>query len=305
MTGVELRTPNIQVGLNVPRQQLIDNITANLSKGLPTLKIGRALLVCGGPSIAKHEGDILRHKLDGWDVFAANGAHDWLLERGIKPQAAVLFDATEKVNTFIREPQESCIYYLGSQTHPSLVERLSENNIVIIWHAPLDADQMKHIGSLDPGATIMAGGLTVGLNAIHVMFTLGYKKMRIYGMDSSFGPEDQDHAYKNPKSKSKIHDFYFRGQKFRTTGTFAMQAETFAKHWVKYHQIGVQIHVVGDGLLPAMWRAAKEPFTQERMNGGRSHVGDRALEQDRAGQFGPVPSEVLLGQETAEGAERA
>jgi len=292
--------PNIHVDLNTPRQFLLDNITANLSRGLPTLKVGRALLVCGGPSIASHESDILRHKLDGWDVFACNGAHDWLIERGIKPHAAVLMDATEKVNAFIRQPQENCIYYCASQTHPSLVERLAENNIVILWHAPLDADQMKHIGKLDPGCTIMAGGLTVGLNAIHVLFTSGYKKIRIYGMDSSFGPEDRDHAYSNPESKSKIYDFYFQGERFRSTGALVVQAQTFVEHWKKYHSIGVHIHVVGNGLLPAMWRAQ----LKEIVNGRRSNVGDRTLEQNRAGHLGPVSSEVLLGQAPSEAGER-
>lgn len=306
MTGGVLRRPKFESTINAPRQQFIDNITANLGKGLPTLKIGRALLVCGGPSIAKHESDIVQHRLQGWDIFAVNGAHDWLIERGIKPHAAILMDATDKVDSFIKKPLEHCIYYLASQTHHSLVTRLSENNHVIIWHAPLDADQMRHIGKLDPGATIMAGGLTAGLNALHVLFTLGYKKMRVYGMDSSFGPEDKDHAYKNPESKSKIHEFWFRGEKFRSTGTYAIQAETFCKHWVKYHRIGIQIHVVGDGLLPAMWRAQRDTELElmkqlkEAENGGRGDVGDRALEPDREGHVGPVPSEILLGQALSE-----
>lgn len=249
-------------GLNAPRGQFIDNISVNIRRNLPRLTTKRALVVGGGPSAGDHVDDIKAHQAKGWQVTAINGAHDWLMGRGITPDACVLMDSTETVSTFIKFPLDECRYYVASQCHPAMFDKLDGYD-VCMWHAHLDDASNKYIEEHDAEGTILAGANTAGLHAIAINYMLGVRKMRVYGLDSSHRPSG-DHAYDNSQQKPVDEiEFFFKGDRFLSTGTWAAQAEMFARFWRQYFKLGMQIEVIGDGLLPAMARHEKETLMAE------------------------------------------
>jgi hypothetical protein len=249
-------------GLNAPREMFAGNIEINLRRGLPTLQTKRALVVGGGPSAADHIEDIRLHQAKGWDVFAINGAHDWLIGHGITPNACVLMDATEALINVVKHPSVACRYYVASQCNPAVFDRLKGFD-VILWHAQLDDAANEMIAEYDPDATILASANTAGLHALAINYTLGVRKLRVYGLDSSHR-WGADHAYDNSQQHPADEiEFFFNGERFLSTGTFAAQAEMFARFWRQYFKLGMRIEVVGDGLLPAMARREKAKLMAE------------------------------------------
>lgn len=263
-------------GLNNNRSAFIDNIKANIrNHAVESLRVRRALLVAGGPSAADHLGEIKRLKSIGWELFTVNGAHDWLISKGIFPNACVVMESQEVVDTFIRNPQRDCTYYLASQVNPKLFTRLVRGGYkVVMFHAQLDDEATEIVESLDPEPTIFAGVPTVGLHALGVIYTLGTKKVNVYGLDSSHRP-DADHAYDNSQQSPIIPmEFIFKGERFISTGTWASQADRFAKMWPMYFKLGMRIEVFGDGLLPAMYRHEKEKLMAEIKFNATSQTGN-------------------------------
>jgi hypothetical protein len=249
-------------GLNAPRENFVSNIERNMGRTVDTLKIKRAMLVAGGPSAADHIEEIRTLYGQGWDLFCVNGAHDWLVSHGVIPHFCTLLDAGEEIGAFVRKPQSSCRYFLASQCHPSAFDRLADYD-VMMWHASLDEEANALIEKLDPDVTIFAPCNTVGLHSLAIAYTLGVKKLRVYGMDSSHRP-GADHAYDNSQQKHTPElEFEFNGERFLSTGTFAAQAEGFARAWPRYFRLGMRIEVVGDGLLPAMARLEKSKLMAE------------------------------------------
>lgn len=252
-------------GLNAPREAFASNIARNLARGLPTLRTKGALLVAGGPSAADYVDDIRDHQKRGFDLFAVNGAHDWLIGNGIIPDACVLMEASEVVGTFVKRPQADCRYYLASQCHPTMFDRLSGYD-VCMWHAYLDEAAIALVEGADPHPTILAGGNTVGLHTVAILHTLGVRRLRAYGMDSSHRG-GADHAYDNSQqSEAKEIEFFFEGKRYLSTGTWAAQAEMFARFLPRYFRLGLKIEVIGDGLLPEMARATQQKFILELTN---------------------------------------
>jgi len=252
-------------GLNANRQLFVENIKANIrDHAVASLRTRRSMLVAGGPSAAEYIEDIKRLKSQGWDLFTVNGAHDWLIEQGIFPNACVAMESQDVVDTFIRNPQHDCTYYLASQVNPKLFTRLVRGGFkVVMFHAELDDETTSLIETLDKEPTIMAGVPTVGLHTLGVIYTLGAKKVNVYGLDSSHRGA-VDHAYDNSQQAPIIPlEFIFKGQRFISTGTWASQADRFAKMWPMYFRLGMRIEVFGDGLLPAMYAHEKEKLMNE------------------------------------------
>lgn len=280
LAGSEISQPLRKVefihGLNADRAQFIENIKTNCaSKVVPRLISKRALVVGGGPSAADHVEEIRQLRSEGWELFAVNGAHDWLIGLGITPTGCVAIESNAVADSFIKKPVHTCTYYLASQVNPKLFRRLVVDGgfRVRLFHVELDEEATKLIEEIDPNPTILVGAQTAGLHTLGVCYFEGMKKLRVYGMDSSHRP-DRDHAYDNSQQHhADTVEFVFKDETFKSTGTWAAQAVRFAKMWPHYFRRGMRIEVVGDGLLPAMYRHVKEELMTE--------LQQRAAEQDQ------------------------
>lgn len=244
-------------GLNTPMQTMIEQATENLARDLPLFveqsEHGmEAIIVGGGPSLADNLANLRFHKGRGAVVFALNGTHDWLIERGIVPDFHVMLDARPENARFVGRPHRWVTYLMASQCHPSVFDAL-EGQHVIVWTACTDAPENDQaLAARFPGKPVMlvGGGATVGLKAMNLAYLWGFRRFSLYGFDSSYRGE-ANHAYRQDlndrESRMEVHA---AGKDFICAPWMAKQTMEFQGQYRQLTSLGCRINVHGDGLLP-------------------------------------------------------
>lgn len=212
-----------------------------------------ALLVGGGPSLSDDIEDIRQRQKDGGKIFALNGAAKFLLQHDIAPDFVVVLDARKHNARFVTGLPDSTKLYLASQCAPEVFDACARHEIVM-WHAPTGG--LSGVVETRPAAFIL-GGQNVGIRAMSLALVLGYRTMHLYGYDSSYRGDDA-HAYPQVEnSRDRLIEAYVNGNKFYTTPWMARQADDFRDIAPRMIELGVNLHVHGYGLLPAV---AEEMF---------------------------------------------
>jgi hypothetical protein len=238
---------------NTTDEEMAENILANVKRGLPYLKVKRAAIVGGGPSVVNHFEDIRRDQLDGFKVFALNGAAHLLHKNGITPDYQVCYDPRPDNLTFIR-PKVAKKYLVVSHAHPSILDELADQE-VHLFHAMAGNKVGEQILSLDPHAHILGPGMTVGLQMLNLLVMRGFRDCNFYGYDSS-SEGAQHHAYSQPlNDKNEQFTFQFEDVEYTADAAMAAQAQEFMRHAPEYEKFGLVISVIGKGLLPHMWKS--------------------------------------------------
>lgn len=246
-----------ETSLNTPMETMIGQAEQNLHRDLPLMAeleehAGTALIVGGGPSLAENIGKLRFHKDRGGVIFALNATHDWLIERGIIPDFHVLLDARKDNAAFVRKPHKDVTYLIASQCHPDVFEAL-EGYSVVMWTACFESfEQEMEFGRKFPGKPIMmvGGGATVGMKAMYIAYLWGFRKLHMFGMDSSYRG-DENHAYRqtlnDKESRMTIHA---AGRDFVCAPWMAKQAMEFQGQYRQLAGLGCRIKTHGDGLIP-------------------------------------------------------
>jgi uncharacterized Rossmann fold enzyme len=159
---------------------------------------GRTAMICGGgPSIADQDSlkALRAHRKVGAAVVAVNKTIDFLADKGIDPDIAVMLDAQQIVSTYVQKPHPGTRFFLASQCHDdtfSAIEKLSKH--VFVWHCISASNE--NTAQLAREEAVMAefkgdwirvaGGTTVGLRALFLMIALGFEQIHLLGFDSSF-----------------------------------------------------------------------------------------------------------------------
>ena len=256
---------DIEVYCNTQDAALTANVTHALSLCLPEIDIAEAhdehaVIVGGGPSLANCLDDIAMRLKRGQHIFALNGAAKYLNDAGIMPKYQVLLDARAK-NVSLLGESECCL--LASQVHPDVFSALG-NRPAKLWHSQTEVTA-KALG--DRPSVLIGGGTTVGLSAMALAFTLGYRKLHLYGFDSSYA--DTHHAYPQPQNDADpVIDAVAAGRTFKSTAWMVAQVQQFQEFALTLADADCLITVHGDGLLPHVAR--------EMMAGG----GDGIVEID-------------------------
>jgi uncharacterized Rossmann fold enzyme len=156
---------------------------------------GHAIIVGGGPSVAD-ELDIIRkrHAL-GQKIFALNGAAKFLNKNNIIPEYQVILDARAGNIDLLGRADE---YLIASQCHPTLFDSVSN---ITIWH-PAVEELEKYLPNHDEEYAMIGGGTTVGLSTMCLAYTMGYRKLHLFGYDCSHR-NAMGHAY---KQKMNVND---------------------------------------------------------------------------------------------------
>jgi hypothetical protein len=220
---------------------------------------GTALIVGGAPSLKDTLPKLRQHIQRGGKVFALNGTHDYLVERGIIPDYHVLLDARKENVRFVSNPRPGVTYLLAAQCHPSLYEALEGHDVVqyVAWAPGIEALAQKFPGK---PIAVIGGGETVGLKAMLLAHLMGFRKLHLFGMDSCYRGED-NHAYRQPENDGeKVIDVEFNGKKFRSAIWMARQAEQFPDQYGKLLLDGSRIHVHGEGLLKTIHSELQQPM---------------------------------------------
>lgn len=243
-------------GCNTPTETLLGQIKQNSERDdlewlLPAQRRLKPVCIVGGaPSLIGNIDTLRRRKRRGQLIWAANGAHDFLIKNKIIPDVCVIMDAQEHNIEFLRHPHPRVEYLIASRCHPSLFDALEGYNVKL-WHTYdegiEDYLRREHVGR--PWAVFMGGG-TVCLRSMSLYDGMGGKSIHLFGVDSSYAG-DANHAYKQPQnSGEETHDMFIGEKKFQGAQWMAHQVEQFMQQYGVLAKNGVKIKVHGDGMLP-------------------------------------------------------
>ena len=250
-------------GMNVAKDRALANVAANIQRdvdwftGMPEHR-GTLVLVCGGPSMKDHLREIRDHKLRGAKIATVNNAMRYLLSVGIKPDHHIILDARPDNVAFLQDAPEGIRYFLASQVDPSLFDALKHRD-VILWHNGIgDGEEITELcKDIDKPCVIVPGGCTVGLRSCWLAFGSGYRKIHVYGMDSSYSGGEH-HAYPQALNDADAVIEVALGEKRYTCAKWmARQANDFKVMYPQITAAGMQLFVHGTGLIPDLWRAMR------------------------------------------------
>lgn len=243
----------IDVFCIAPDEEIFANIRTNSAscrkwvKSIPAHD-GHAVLVGGGPSLRETFPEIKRRQELGQSVFALNGAAGFLNCQDIIPDYQVLLDPQPVVARLIASAND---YLVASQCHPAVLIAVSD---ATLWHLAVDGAEQQ-LPEFDEAFCLVGGGFTVGLSSMCLAYAMGYRKLHLYGYDSS-AADDADHAYPGLQAQLFHADNQcvatIDGKTFRTTFTFAKQALAFPKLCGDLTDRGCLITVNSGGLIMAV-----------------------------------------------------
>ena len=254
-----LSSSHFEVVCNTEKEKIVGNIRYSSALGLPSISVkpenDRKVVFCGGgPSLHDSLDEIREWKAKDAIIVGMNGSAKFLRDCGIFPHWWVGIDARPENVRFL-EGFPALEFFLASQCDKSLFDALKEQKTTI-FHIDI-----PNIGEyvFDDGQPIQAigGGSTVGLMALSLAYTQGYRDLHLYGYDSSFRDE-RGHAYGQFQNDS-IVSVNVSGREFNSTPWMVTQVNQWQDLSGQLRQLGCNITVHGDGLLPYVaWIMAQQ-----------------------------------------------
>jgi hypothetical protein len=210
---------------------------------------GRAAIICGGgPSLKDCEDEIYDLYLGSGRpaLFGLNAAALWLNEHVQMPDYQIIIDAKEETSALVDMEAVQRIY--SSQVHPETAKYAD-----VLFHlANTGIEDLLPTDRTEP-YTLVGGGVSVGITALCVAYTMGYRKFHLFGYDSSNRGEAR-HAYSQPMNANMPEmDVAWGGKVYRCSMPMKLQADAFVSYAHALQEAGCEITLHGSGLLPAMW----------------------------------------------------
>lgn len=256
---------DIEITCNTDDAELFANIAANSRAHKTWVERlvphdGHAVLVGGGPSLAENIGQIERRFGLGQKIFALNGAAKFLNQHDLVPDYQVILDARPENAGLIGVASQ---YLISSQCHHSVFAALPKEPI--LWHPALEGID-AHIPEHAAAYTMIGIGSTVGLSAMALVYALGYRKLHLFGYDSSHR-DTHGHAYVQPMNdRDPLCKVTLGGKTFTSSWTMTRQAERFPDACNALIDLGCTITLDGDGLMREVFeqmRKTNEPIPED------------------------------------------
>lgn len=255
-------TLELEIVCNTEDAELIKNIRHALTLPHPWIQPvdahdGHAVLVGGAPSLKNHLHEIKARQEHGQVIFSLNNTYEYLHNVGIKADCHVMLDARKENKYFV--PRGNPICYYGSQCHPETFYEARDKN-VILWHSLAEGiiDIIGEDGQ-QAGDALIGGGYSVGMKAMALAHTLGYRNFHLYGYDSSYEKGDH-HAYEQPlNDKENVLTVNMNGKEYKAAAWMCTQVENFKEVAKLLVEQGCTITVHGSGLLPDVAKVIRVP----------------------------------------------
>ena len=274
------------------------NFYATLNRGYTPINSylgaysGTCSIVGAGPSLADTYTD-----LQG-DVLAINSAIAFLIDKGVVPRWAMIWDCSPLCEKFA-VPHDGITYLVASRCHPSVFERLKDCNVVV-WHAAgdnniLDLMRREDVIAKQPCHEPLINGGTAGVTrAIFVATALGYKDVQIFGGDSSYSENGDTHINGSLVKEKDVQVAFGTNPPifFRTTPEWCAQVEEYRGIYaiLVCGGPGVTLDVHGRGMLRCMHELleaqlafmGREKFIQHvsQMEVDRTILNEKASEKN-------------------------
>lgn len=238
---------------NTPDEALFANVRENSARYRNWLNAapahdGHAVIVGGGPSLLQNIPAIQWRQGLGQHVFALNGAARFLKKCGITPEYQVILDARAENAGLVSDAGN---HLIASQCHPSVFEHVTEP---VLWHYAAEGIEDHIPPAQGPGERLLlvGGGQTVGLASMALAYAMGYRKLHLFGFDSSHRHE-LGHAYAQPMNDGEqLCKVTMGGKVFLSSLAMAQQADQFPGVCNDLIDNGCIITVDGDGLIQAV-----------------------------------------------------
>jgi len=253
-----LSETKLQSKCNVEKSDLIMSLRANLDLEIPHLERqedhGRTMVIVGGaPSINDMAPQIRKAISRKADLFSVNGSHDWLMDRGMKPDYFALLDAREDNVKFVERSNKTTNYLIASHCSPLVFEELeNRSSKVTMWHAyepDLKEIFMEYSADGVP-YVLLGGGNTVVLKLLYMGRYLGYRKFVLFGVDSSYD-DDEHHAYDQTMNDGEFTlTVHVNDRTFKCAPWMLVQANDFQEQLRSLVDEGCEVTVSGRGLIP-------------------------------------------------------
>lgn len=250
--------------VNTPGSVLVSHIIENSSFTKKWVKFenehdGNALICGSGPSLVESLPDILLKVKNGAKVFALNAAAKFLKEHGIIPDSQVIIDAKEESVSFVSDAKE---HYFGATVNPECF-KIKPN--AYLFQLQVDDEKIENkIDELAPYEfPLLSTAVSVGVVATILAYTLGYRKIDCYGMDSSHKYGESHVIRQQMNDTVPCMGVEFCGKKYLSSFPMKVQAERFMQVANLLNNSGCTIEVHGSGLLPDMFRANPDDMSEK------------------------------------------
>lgn len=223
--------------------------------GLNTVVITErpCVVVGSGLSVKPLLEEIRARHAAGDEIVAIKGAHDWLIENGIVPRAAVAMDPQRSRARCFKRRRKEVLYLCASQMHPETWKYMHAYN-VLVWHSRIAVDQEARPGW--EKRLIFPCCMTSGHNAIALFYVLGRRNFELYGFDSCFerGQPLKLNLKKTPRADNTI-EVGVGDETFLTTAEMAHQVAEIHPLLQQLPDIKVNAH--GRGYYQALLAEGK------------------------------------------------
>lgn len=241
---------------NTTDEMLLANVKANSSTYREWLAIQpeneqTAILCASGPSIADNLDKIHQLQKDGGIVFAMNGASKFLNDKGIVPDYQVIVDARPQTASLVDTKAQKHLF--ASQVNPKCFELVPK---AVVWHQEI-GEITEHLPEYPTDYALIGGGTSVGISAMCIAYTMGFRDIKCFGYDSSHR-DNESHAFRQAMNDSEpLTTIRANGKTYLCSFTMKQQAHKFQETAKALIDAGCQIDVIGDGLLPSIWNGPK------------------------------------------------
>lgn len=244
----------LDVECNTPGSDILANVIKNSRHIKKWVKSepahgGVAIVVGGGPSIADTIAEL--KAIEG-KIFALNAAATFLSGHGIKADYQVIMDARPETASLIGPAKD---YLFASQVHPKCFRKKPS---ATLWHATYGnvlPTEQENFPEHSDGYVTIGGSVSVGNTCLALLYALGYRKIHVFGMDSSHRGVD-GHAYRQDMNDGEPCTVVeFGGKEYVCSLTMSLQAKHFMGRAALLKAAGCKIEVHGSGLLPNMYNA--------------------------------------------------
>lgn len=245
---------SLHVECNTSTEEILSNVLENSKRIKNWVKLSephdRVAVICGsGPSLADTLDEA---KAISGEIFALNGAAQFLADRGIEADFQVIMDA-QPATAHLIGPAKAHLF--ASQVNPHCFTVQPD---AMLWHAThgdMAVDEQEGFPQHDGDYCLVGGAVSVGNTAIVLLYAMGYRTIHMFGMDSSH-KDGCGHAFRQPMNDGDPCTIVeFGGKEYVCSLTMRLQAEHFSKRARELESAGCKIHVHGYGLLPDMWNA--------------------------------------------------
>lgn len=233
------------------------NFLSNIERHVPWLDESPIndipAIICGAaPSLLNHLDKIKELQGNGGKVFGCNSACKTLYDHGVEVDYQPVLDAHECMKNYMHLDAKSHI--LASYVDTSLFE-MSKN--AILFHPSIDWIE-EHLKDDPRKFMYIGGGVSVTISALCIAYTMGYREIHVFGMDSCF---EGDKWYANGEGIAKHETNQlevtvdFNDKSYRTTYDMKQQVIVFVDIAKLLLDSGCKLGVHGEGLLQDVWKS--------------------------------------------------